>query len=275
MAEFEGTAGPRRRGLAVAAAILAALVVVAVATVILLDRDDTAAPPTSTTQAPTTTAGTSSSATTADSTSQASAQFRYQPLWPFAAVADAETWQREYRAGGHAPWHLDAGMTALGFTTGYLGFTGVSVVVTSSVTGDEALVTVGYPIEGRAPGVAAVLHLSKIGVGADAPWEVVGTKDTTLSLTQPGYGAKVASPVAVGGRITGVDESIRVQVRAGTAQTPLGEACCLPAGGENTPWSTSVTFSGAPSSALTVVASTGGHYTDVERFAVTAVRANR
>lgn len=261
-----------------AAMILAVLVVAAgVVTVILLDRDEPAAPPTSTTQASTTTTAsgttTTSDVTTTESTGQAPTPFRHEPLWPFAAVADAETWQREYRAGGHAPWHLDAGMTALGFTTGYLGFTDVSVVVATTVTGDDAQVTVGYPIEGGAPGVAAVPHLSKIGVGPDAPWEVVGTKDTTLTLTQPGYGATVGSPVAVGGRITGVDESIRVQVRAGTTQAPLGEACCVPAGGENTPWSTSVTFTGAPSSALTVVASTGGHYTEVERFAVTAVRA--
>lgn len=76
--------------------------------------------------------------------------------------------------------------------------------------------------------------------------------------------------------ITGVDESIHVQVRDPAQPAPIADECCLPAGGEDTPWSTSVTFStdptGSPTSTLTVVASTGGHVADVERFAVTGVR---
>jgi hypothetical protein len=200
------------------------------------------------------------------------ASFEYQPLWPFANLTEVEEWQRGYRSGGHSPWHLDAEATALTFTTGYLGFTGINVVVSQSINGNEALVTVGYPIENGKPGTAAVLHLARFGSGVDAPWEVVGSKDTTLTLTKPGYGATVGSPVAVGGRITGVDESIRVQVRQPSSEVPIGESCCPPAGGQDTPWSATVSFSGATAPALTIVASTGGHYTDVERFAITGVR---
>src|SRR6266516_3919125 len=77
----------------------------------------------------------------------AATPFRYQPLWPFANLDEVKVWQESHRSGGHAPWHLDADATALAFTNGYLGFTNVNVVVSHSITGDEALVAVGYPIE--------------------------------------------------------------------------------------------------------------------------------
>src|SRR5215472_6844009 len=47
------------------------------------------------------------------------AAFPYQPLWPFRSLEEAQAWEQSYRAGGHQPWHLDAGATALAFTTGY------------------------------------------------------------------------------------------------------------------------------------------------------------
>jgi hypothetical protein len=102
---------------------------------------------------------------------------------------------------------------------------------------------------------------------------VVGTDDTWLSLTTPAYGAAVGSPVTVGGRITGVDESIRIQVRHPGAAEVLGEQCCLSAGGQNARWSDKVLFDAAPRGTLTIVASTGGHVAEVERFAVTGVTA--
>jgi hypothetical protein len=100
----------------------------------------------------------------------------------------------------------------------------------------------------------------------------VGSDDTDFSLTTPAYGAKVTSPVTAGGRITGVDESIRVQVRQVSTERPLGEFCCVAAGGQQTPWQASVSFTGATDGVLTVVASTGGHLKRVERFTVTGVR---
>lgn len=193
-------------------------------------------------------------------------------LWPFTTAAEVRAWQQSYRSGGHAPWHLDADATALAFTTGYLGFSDIDRVVSHSINGTDALVHVGYEIDARhGPATAAVLHLARIGSGADAPWEVVGTKDTTLTLTQPHYGAAVRSPMTVGGRITGVDENIRVQVRQPATDKPLGESAGVPAGGQSTPWSVRVSFHGATAPALTVVASTGGHIADVEQFAITAV----
>jgi hypothetical protein len=214
--------------------------------------------------------------TTASSPTGSSApttrQFRYQPLWPFTSEAAATAWQRSYRAGGHQPWHLDAKQTALSFTTGHLGFTEIDKVVSDLIQGDDAWITVGYQADDGTLGAAAVLHLVRIGGGSDAPWEVVGTADTTLTVDRPTYGATVASPLTVGGRISGVDESIRIDVRQPSSAAPIGNFCCVTAGGDRQPWSARVSFRGATDPALMIVASTGGHLQGVERFAITGVR---
>ncbi|TYB56638.1 hypothetical protein FXF51_43505 [Nonomuraea sp. PA05] len=198
----------------------------------------------------------------------------YQPLWPFSSPREVAAWQREYRASGHQPWHLDARLTAVAFSRDFLGFSGIDRAVKIVTDGPHARVHVGFRSDDASrPMVAAVVHLMRYGSGEDAPWEVVGTDDTTLSLTKPAYGASVRSPVTVGGRVTGVDESIRIQVRHPGSETPVGERCCLAAGGENAPWSARVTFTGRQGRALTIVASTGGHIAEVERFAVTGVTA--
>ncbi|WP_433159358.1 hypothetical protein [Kribbella sp. CA-247076] len=198
--------------------------------------------------------------------------FRYQPLWPFASVAEAAAWQRSHRDGGGQAWHLDAEQTALSFTTGFLGFTEIDRVIGRTIKGDDARISVGYASAEGPASVAAVIHLVRIGQGPDAPWEVVGTADTLLTLERPRYGARVSSPITAGGRITGVDESIRVDVRQAGSERPLGTACCVPGGGERQPWSTRLSFRGAKAGSATIVASTGGHVQDVERFAITGVR---
>ncbi|WP_327327877.1 hypothetical protein OG735_39090 [Streptomyces sp. NBC_01210] len=195
---------------------------------------------------------------------------RLQPIWPFATLAEAQAWQRDYHSGGHQPWHLDPDRTALSFTQGYLGFRDIGRISAHTVKGPHA--RIGVALRGSEGGTAAIVHLVRYGTGPDAPWEVVGTDDTTFSLTMPAYGALVRSPMLIGGRITGVDESIRVQVRQPSSAAPLGTSCCTSAGGNGQPWKQSVTFSGARDPVLTVVASTGGHIAEVERFTVTAVR---
>src|SRR5262249_3784705 len=107
--------------------------------------------------------------------------------------------------------------------------------------------------------------------GRYAPWEVVGSRDTLLTLTVPAYGATVLSPLTVGGRITGVDESLVIQVRSlGTGL--VGQTGGIPAGGQNTPWSATVRFTAPAGTVLTVAVSTGGHVAGVEEFAITGVR---
>ncbi|MEV5504066.1 hypothetical protein AB0M50_52550 [Nonomuraea fuscirosea] len=196
----------------------------------------------------------------------------YHPLWPFAGPAEATAWRRAHQADGREAWHLDAGRTAVAFSRDYLGFTEIDQAVKVVKDGEHARVHVGYRAEeGPEPLVAAVVHLMRYGKGKDAPWEVVGTDDTSLTLTRPAYGASASSPLTVGGRITGVDESIRVQVLHPGADGPLGERCCLSAGGEKAAWTAKVDFTAQPGGTLTVVASTGGHVATVERFAVTGV----
>jgi hypothetical protein len=206
-----------------------------------------------------------------DTSDGAGAEFRYPPVWPFSTQAEVDAWRQQYAAQGTQPWHLDADATALAFTTGYLGFTEIDQVVGRDVRDREAWISVGYDA-GSGPATAAVVHLVRFGPGDDAPWEVVGTRDTDLTLDTPSYGSSVSTTVTVGGRITGVDENLRVQVRQASSEAPIGQACCVPAGGENTPWRTTVSFSGATDPALTIVVSTGGHVQGVERFAITAVR---
>lgn len=198
----------------------------------------------------------------------------YVPLYPFAGLADAQAWQQAYRSGGHQPWHLDAGETALSFTRGYLGFTEIDRVVGSVRTAaDGAHVDVGYLNPAGRAAVAATLHLMRFGAGSDAPWEVVGSDDTTFTLDVPRYGSTVSSPVRVGGLISGVDENIVVSARQLQREAPLATAPGVPAGGEREPWTVTLAYAAATAGPMTLVASTGGHVQRVERFAITGVRA--
>jgi len=112
----------------------------------------------------------------------------------------------------------------------------------------------------------------RFGTAAGSGWEVVGTDDTTFSLERPAYGTAVSTPLIAGGHITGVDENIRVWIRSGDepAPAPATVLATVPAGGDRAPWST-VPMSFAQTGVLTVVASTGGHLQQVERFAVMGV----
>lgn len=224
------------------------------------------------------------SATAAESPAQSPAESpagsnlvagRYPPVWPFGSLAQVRGWQDDYRESRRRAWHLDAERTALAFTRNHLGFRDIKLITSRKVSGIHARIGVGHrPEPGAGPATAAVIHLVRYGTGPLAPWEVVGTDDTTFSLTVPRYGATVASPVTVGGRITGVDESIRVRILGRASSRPLGEHCCVPAGGEGRNWSARLSFRApdARGEVLTVVASTGGHVAEVERFAITAVR---
>jgi hypothetical protein len=194
------------------------------------------------------------------------------PVWPFTTAAQVREWQAAYRSGGHQPWHLDAGATALAFTRGHLGYREIDRVTSRSVRGRDAHIGVGWQVPGRRATTVAVLHLIRVGSGTDAPWVVVGSDDTRLTLDTPRYGSAVTSPLRVGGRITGVDESLRVLVLGPASSTPLFSSRGLPAGGTRTPWSTLVNFRAPHGTVLTIAVSTGGHVKAVEAFAITAVR---
>ena len=198
--------------------------------------------------------------------------FGYVPLFPFGNLAAVRAWQASYASGGHQPWHLDADQTALAFTQGYLGFSQINKVVAHTISGGDAHVTVGLTLPDGQVNHAAIIHLVKFGPGRHAPWEVVGTDDTTLTLDIPAYGGTATSPVTIGGKITGVDENLRAEVHRLGSSSPAGSYCCQPAGGQATPWSLTVPFHAASGQVITIVVHTGGHVAAVERFAVTGVR---
>jgi hypothetical protein len=208
----------------------------------------------------------------APATGSAPVPFAYQPLFPFGSLADVQAWQASYASGGHEPWHLNPGLTALAFTQGYLGFSRIDKVAALTLNGGDAHVTVGFHRPDGHVSAAAVIHLVQFGSGKNVPWEVVGTDDTTLTLDLPAYGGTATSPVRVGGKITGVDESLRAEIHRLGSSGPVGSYCCRPAGGQATPWSFSVAFHAPPGQLITIVVHTGGHVAAVERFAVTGVR---
>lgn len=193
----------------------------------------------------------------------------YLPMFPFASLADVRAWQASYESGGHQPWHRSPDLTA----TAFLGYTDVTQVAHSAVSGGDAHVAVGIKLPDGTISTAAIIHLVLFGSGTYAPWEVVGTDDRTFTMDRPAYGGTAPSPVTVGGTIAGVDESIRVTVHTLSAQAPVGAYCCRAAGGTRSPWSARVTFAAAPGQVITIAAATGGHVAAVERFAVTGARA--
>jgi hypothetical protein len=198
---------------------------------------------------------------------------RGQPLYPFATGAEVDEWRASYAEGGHQPWHLDPESTVQSFVA-YLGFTELDAITSRDIRDREAWIGVGSSgaADGGGSFEAAVVHLVRWGDGDDAPWEVVGTRDTDLTLDVPRYGSAVSSPITVGGTIQGVDENLRVQVRQLSSADPIGESCCLAAGNPRVTWETTVSYEGATDHTLTIVVSTGGHRQTVERFAVTGVR---
>jgi len=179
-------------------------------------------------------------------------------------------WQRSYLVGGHQPWHLDPGVTASSFA-GFLGYWDAHQVIIERQDASGAHVALGFHNPNGVPVVATTVHLVRVGSGTDAPWEVVGDDPSSvLTVTTPTYGATMSSPIRVGGLITGVDESLHVQVRQLDTATPIGNRCCIAAGGDRQPWSTDVSFAGATDPIVIISVSTGGHLQAIEHFAFTA-----
>jgi hypothetical protein len=247
----------------------------ALAVVLLLAACGSSAskPSTSTTTRPratTTTTGGGTTSTTVPTTDAVLAP-PLLPLFPFQTTAEAQAWMTAHAASGARPEFADPGTTALAFAH-FLGYDEIDRVTATNTDAKGAHVSVGFLVpDTQQARSAAVVHLVRALNDAAAPWEVVGTDDTTFALTRPAYGAPIRSPLAVGGTITGVDESIRVQVRQLHAGQPLGGFCCIPAG--SAPWSGTVTFTTPSDPVLMVAASTGGHVRRVERFTVNGVRA--
>ena len=95
---------------------------------------------------------------TAPGPAPAPAPFGYQPLYPFANLAQVRAWQAAFASGGHQPWCLRAGLTALAFTA-YLGFPQMDKIAGQTSTASDAHVAVGSTLPGGKVSTAAVVHL--------------------------------------------------------------------------------------------------------------------
>ena len=191
----------------------------------------------------------------------------YLPLFPFTSAAQVAQWKNSPSFSDY----LDPGRTALDFAL-YLSYPGIDHVVAVRSAPDGDHVSIGFTIPGAPPHTAAIIHLVRFGHGDAAPWEVVGTDDTTFTLTSPPYGSQPQTPLTVGGSITGVDESITVKAFVPGSGSLVADSCCHPAGGTNSPWTVQIPGPLHNRGILIIAASTGGHITQVERFAVTGVR---
>lgn len=69
-----------------------------------------------------------------------------------------------------------------------------------------------------------------------------------------------------------MDENLHLWVRGLSSSHPLGQVCCIAAGGQQRPWTAAIRISRGTDQVLTVIVATGGHVAAVERFAITAVR---
>jgi hypothetical protein len=88
----------------------------------------------------------------------------YLPLYPFARLADVRAWQASYESGGHQPWHRSPDLTATAFAA-FLGYTGVTQVASSAVSGGDAHVAVGIKLPDGTVSTAAIIHLVLFGSG--------------------------------------------------------------------------------------------------------------
>ena len=190
----------------------------------------------------------------------------YLPLYPFSSGEEVARWE----ISDAGP--LDPGQTALGFAR-YLGYAGINEILAIRSASDGDHVSIGFTVASAPPHTAAVVHLVRFGQGDRAPWEVVGTDDTTFSLTMPAYGSSLRTPLSIGGTITGVDESITVKLFRPGSATPVALSCCHAAGGTSSPWSVVISGPLPTHGNLIIAASSGGHIAQVERFAVTGVRS--
>ena len=161
---------------------------------------------------------------------------------------------------GRNPSVSTRGMTALAFAQ-FLGYTDIDQIVTSRGrrAGRARLGRVSEPgqREPHAPprsSTSSATELDPTSRGrSSAP-------TTRTSASRPRSTApSVTSPMPVGGRISGVDESITVHVQQLHSNGLLGQVCCIPGGGTDSPWAGTTTFANRPTRSSSSSASTGGH----------------
>ena len=163
-------------------------------------------------------------------------------LWPFSSAAQVAAWRRD---PGAMPWAGSNLEVARHFVTDYLKLSGVRVTqgcVSCDVVGVETLA-------GRTVGEISLVRED----GGRRAFSVYGVTATDLTVTSPRAGAAVGSPTQVTGRITGVDENVRLRLlTAAGAEVAAGAA---PAGSA-LPWQGTLSWSDPSWSVAGIVATT-------------------
>ena len=170
---------------------------------------------------------------------------------PSATPANAPLWPVGSTAAGD--WQRDPASTAKHFMDDYLQMPAVDQKGDVQVDSTHATVQMGrvLPSESKKYVVATTVSLDldkRTGL-----WWVTGASADYLSVTQPAAHDGIGSPVTLSGRITGVDESVRGEVRDADGKV-LGSAF-VGGGGQDSPWSVQVTYSGAPAAVVAWTAS--------------------
>lgn len=152
-------------------------------------------------------------------------------LWPFTSAAEAQAWQPT----GPYPWAGDILATAEHFATDYLGITGLRGFQPNAVDGTVGLQS-GQPDRRKISAVKLVHYESADGKRV---WTVESVA-TDMSVTSPTAGAAISSPTSVTGRITGVDENVRLRLLTSAGKEIANGGA--PAGSE-VPWQGTLTWS--------------------------------
>jgi hypothetical protein len=180
------------------------------------------------------------------------------PVWPFTTDAQAAAWER---TPGSRTWAADPVQVVTHLMSDYLKLPGQA---TRRVDSDPDAAIVEVSAAGRP---VSQVRLVKVGRDANGPWSVTGASSDNLSVTQPNDGDEVSSPLAVAGRVSGVDQSVHLRLMTTAV---LAEAFA-PAG-MDLPWTQSLTWTESEWSVAALAANTFNGKGDLSAVTITAVR---
>ncbi|HVF21263.1 MAG TPA: hypothetical protein VNA14_13620 [Mycobacteriales bacterium] len=162
---------------------------------------------------------------------------RINAVWPYTTQAEIDAWTRTANSDLAKP------LAAAGaFIRAFLGSD--SLWATGEVREAEPRVVEvdidrGYG-DSSPPARVTTLTLRAYGESeADGPWLVTQALTPGITITAPGHGATVNSPLTMSGTVVGIHHSVHAQVRS-VDGTSRGEAYVM--AGESEPWSVSVGF---------------------------------
>jgi hypothetical protein len=169
-------------------------------------------------------------------------------LYPITSYSHAE----RLEASGRAAEFADSRAVTEDFVA-LLGLDGVSVGVSGDVSVKEpctGCTSFTLQAAGQDVGTVALAHYDVKGARL---YTVLSVGGTDLTVTSPAPGQQVSSPLQVSGRVPGVDENVRLTLRAMPLGTVLADTSS-PAGSA-APWRATVTWTGSsgPVGALSAV----------------------